>query len=344
MHKLLLIGTLSAGLFFQASAQGTFNKRFDLFDEGGFQDSFGVLVDSLGKALVIFGGDYYNSGDYYSSGFSSVSIDSDGNYGDGYRFIYPGHATYLGWYGNLHSRIEGGYIVAGSTFETDTIRVMLYWINDLGEVEQYREYELPGVWIGRQARQLPDGGYVVVGEDSNNGADGFLMRTNAAGDIQWLRTYGASDNWDFINSVIPLPEEQGYLLGGTRYMAGVSAQLWALRVDTSGTVVWERTWGSVYDDGVAHLVLTQNGELVVSSGWGTDINAKVYPYLAGLDVETGEVLWSQTYAYDCPGCTFYSAVEDTLRGGIVSVGDLLFNPMIYGMMLRTSATGDSLLV
>ena len=168
------------------------------------------------------------------------------------------------------------------------------------------------------------------------------MRTTAAGDIQWLRTYGASDNLDFINSVIPLPNGQGYLLGGVRYVTGVSAQLWALRVDTLGDVAWEQTWGGVYEEGVAHLVLTQNGEVMVSSGWGTDINAKVYPYRAGLDLATGEVLWSQTYGYDCPGCAFFSAVEDTVRGGVVSVGDLLFNPMIYGMMLRTSATGDSI--
>ena len=39
---------------------------------------------------------------------------------------------------------------------------------------------------------------------------------------------------------------------------------------------------------------------------------------------------------------FFPHYEDTLRGGVVSVGNLLFNPMIYGMMLRTSATGDSI--
>ena len=212
---------------------------------------------------------------------------------------------------NLWPRAEGGYIIGGSASDTDTSRAALYWLDDAGIVEDHKVfYELPGdTWIGRQARQLTDSGFVFVGETSTQGVvDAFLIRTNAVGDIQWLRTYGSNDNLDFINSVIPLPEEQGYLLGGTRYVAGVSAQLWALRVGTSGEVVWEQTWGGVYDEGVAHLVLTQNEEVMVSSGWGTDINAKVYPYRAGLDLETGEVLWSQTYAYDCPGCAFFSAL------------------------------------
>jgi hypothetical protein len=344
MSKLLLSFILSAGLFFQASAQGTFNRRFDLFDEGRSQDAGGLHVNVSGQTLLAFSSGYQSDLGQIGSTICTALVDEEGGFTEGYRFELEGRATHGGWVDNLWPREGGGYIIGGSASAPDTNWAALYWLNEAGVVEDFKLfYELPGdSWIGRQARQLPGGGFVFVGETSTQGVvDAFLIRTNTVGDIQWLRTYGSNDNLDFINSVIPLPEEQGYLLGGTRYVAGVSAQLWVLRVDTSGEVVWEQTWGGVYDEGVAHLVLTQNGEVMVSSGWGTDINAKVYPYRAGLDLATGEVIWSQTYAYDCPGCAFFSAVEDTVRGGVVSVGDLLFNPMIYGMMLRTSATGDS---
>jgi hypothetical protein len=345
MSKLLLSVILSAGLFFQASAQVTFNKRFDLFNEGRLQDAGGLYVDSSGQTLLAFSSGYQSDLGQIGSTICTALFDQEGSFSEGYRFELSGRATYGGWVDNLWPRAEGGYIIGGSASDPDTSRAALYWLDEAGVVEDFKVfYELSGdSWIGRQARQLPDSGFVFVGETSTQGVvDAFLMRTNAAGDIQWLRTYGASDNLDFINSVIPLPNGEGYLLGGVRYVTGVSAQLWALRLDTLGDVLWEQTWGGVYEEGVAHLVLTQNGEVMVSSGWGSDINVKVYPYRAGLDLETGEVLWSNFYGYDCVGCAFFSAVEDTLRGGVVSVGDSYVGQALHGMILKTTSTGDSL--
>jgi hypothetical protein len=345
ISKLFWTAILSAGLCFQASAQGTFNKRFDLFNAGGAEGSSGIVINDFGEGLISLGAGYLQDSVFIGSTISTVLVNSTGEFSEGYRFELQGRATHGGWLDNLWPRIEGGYIIGGSASAPDTNWAALYWLDEAGIVEEFKVfYDLPGdSWIGRQARQLPDSGFVFVGETSTQGVvDAFLMRTTAAGNIQWLRTYGASDNLDFINSVIPLPNGQGYLLGGVRYVTGVSAQLWALRVDTLGDVAWEQTWGGVYEEGVAHLVLTQNGEVMVSSGWGSDINAKVYPYRAGLDLGTGEVLWSNFYGYDCVGCAFFSAVEDTLRGGVVSVGDLRASQMSYGMMLRTTSTGDSL--
>jgi hypothetical protein len=345
MSKLLWTATLSAGLCFQAGAQGTFNKRFDLFDEERVQDAGSLHVDSSGQTLITFASGYQSGQVQIGSTICTVLVDEDGFFSEGYRFELEGRATYGGWMDNLWPRTEGGFILGGSASDSDTSRAALYWLDDTGVVETFKVfYELPGdSWIGRQARQLPDSGFILVGQTSTQGVvDAFLIRTNAVGDIQWLRTYGVIDNYDYFNSIIPLPNNEGYLVGGQRRVPGMDMQLWVLRLDTMGEVVWEQTWGGVYEEGVAHLVLTQNGELMVSSGWGTDINVKVYPYRAGLDLATGEVLWSDFYGYDCVGCAFFSAVEDTIRGGVVSVGDLRASQMSYGMMLRTTNTGDSL--
>lgn len=308
ISKLFWTVILSAGLCFQASAQGTFNKRFDLFNAGGAEGSLGVVITDAGEGLIALAAGYLQDSIYIGSTISTVLVNPTGDFSEGYRFELFRKATYGGWMDNLWPRAGGGYIIGGSASDPDTSRAALYWLDEAGIVEEFKVfYELPGdSWIGRQARQLPDSGFVFVGETSTQGVvDAFLIRTNAVGDIQWLRTYGVDDNYDYFASIIPLPNNEGYLVGGQRRVPGMDMQLWVLRLDTLGEVVWEQTWGGVYEEGVAHLVLTQNGEVMVSSGWGTDINAKVYPYRAGLDLETGEVLWSQTYAYDCPGCAFF---------------------------------------
>jgi len=111
-----------------------------------------------------------------------------------------------------------------------------------------------------------DGGYVVGGSsksgisgektESNRGIDPttpdyWLVKLNRAGEIEWDKTIGGSD-WDELLSV-QQTRDGGYILGGyssspksgekTQNSRRGSYDYWVVKLDSSGNIKWDRTFG-----------------------------------------------------------------------------------------------------
>jgi hypothetical protein len=70
---------------------------------------------------------------------------------------------------------------------------------------------------GRDIIQLPDSGFVVVGETESFGhgkRDVFLIRTDAAGDSIWLRAHGGADD-DYPSALLQTFPDSGFIIIGT---------------------------------------------------------------------------------------------------------------------------------
>src|SRR5437763_960518 len=68
-----------------------------------------------------------------------------------------------------------------------------------GDIEWTKAYcsGAPGNNVGMSVDVTADGGYIVCGTTDQFGAgasDVFLIKTDAAGDTLWTRTYGGADN------------------------------------------------------------------------------------------------------------------------------------------------------
>jgi hypothetical protein len=167
---------------------------------------------------------------------------------------------------------EGGFIFTGRTFSndidvTDSFGKDDIWVlklSPLGEIEWQKSIGGSNRDLGIDVLITSDGGYIVAGwTDSNNGdfsgnhgIDDFCaIKLDSSGEIVWKKLYGGSGR-DQLTKIIK-DHDSGYLLTG--YTESVNgdvsnnyeyADLWLVKIDENGTVVWENTYGgNSWDDG-----------------------------------------------------------------------------------------------
>ncbi len=138
-----------------------------------------------------------------------------------------------------------------------------------------------------------DGGFAMVGSIETTRKDGYFVRVDANGNHLWNKTYGGTGT-DRLYDVIALSD--GYILAGWTYSYGAGlADLWLIRTDASGNIVWNRTYGGAYFE-------TDPLQVVACSDGGYTIAATTTSYGGGNDdvylVHTdylGYMEWNKTY-------------------------------------------------
>jgi hypothetical protein len=120
-------------------------------------------------------------------------------------------------------------------------------------------------------------------------SDILLLKYNSLGTLLWQKTYGgASDDWAM---GIKLDDSGNiYLAGSTTSFGTGDADIVVLKLDSSGTVLWQKTWGSASREDSMDIALDGNGNVYVTGftpGFGP---GDVDTFLLKYDVD-GNLLW-----------------------------------------------------
>jgi hypothetical protein len=141
-----------------------------------------------------------------------------------------------------------------------------------------------------------DGGFAIVGYTSSFGAgqeDVYLVRTNTYGELLWYRTYGGegTDNgWDIVQT-----EDKGFLIVGfTDSFGAGEMDIYLIRTDSDGQMLWERTFGGTKSEYGWALAQTVDGGFVLAGQTDSFGEGDKDGYLVKVDAN-GDELWSQTY-------------------------------------------------
>ncbi|MBX2978408.1 MAG: hypothetical protein KF905_03860 [Flavobacteriales bacterium] len=224
---------------------------------------------------------------------------------------------------------------------TESSKAALFIADENGmPVAQYN-YGVPGqTWAGRQAKQAGDGGFVLVGSRSlNSNLDGFLIKTDANGEQEWVQTYGGP----WIDSFIAVDTvDGGYYLGGVSSVTASNRDYWIQRVDGLGEPLWESIWGGPFNDPNAHLSTCADGHVVMASSWSLGNMGPFRLYMAKLDSADGSIIWDGTYGSATSNTTFFVVKEVEPFGDLIATGQAAFGLVDHGVLLRTTHTGDSL--
>ena len=201
-----------------------------------------------------------------------------------------------------HKTSDGGYIIAGQ-FWTSGGNQYDFWVLKLkkdGSIDWQKTYG-GGNWdIAFATEQTSDGGYIVTGSTESFGAgdyDVWVLKLNSQGDIVWQKTYGGPRG-DYPGG-IEQTKDGGYIVAGTTSSFGEgSYDLWILKLDQNGTVVWDKTYGGKDEEGeyFRHIPIkqTSDGGFIVagstkSFGAGDDDF-----WVLKLNAE-GSIEWQKTY-------------------------------------------------
>lgn len=351
MRSLAFLSALSVG--FLAVSQG-YNGRYDAFENGFAQESYGVEINSTGAVAFSGSADY----DSISSGstFFHLSVvltqlDQLGNKLWEKRTWRPFHSSATGWANSSDTIPGGGYVVGGASEDTlGNDEVYLMRFDTQGDTLWTRVFGDPNLieyWIGRQVKYTTDGGFMIVGDRggaNGNGVDAFLIKTDNMGFELWRRSYGGP----FIDGFVSLDKcaANSYFTGGVKFLSMTNSDLWVQRVDQNGNVVWSVSWGGEYKESNAQLSSLSDGNAFVAGGWSYAPDfALMKPYLAKIDSADGGIIWDRTYGPEAYSTTFFVGKEapngDLIAAG-VSYANSDINNVQQGLLLRTTSEGDSL--
>lgn len=140
------------------------------------------------------------------------------------------------------------------------------------------------------------GGYAVLGNvflNGNGGYNFYLLRLNSVGDTVWSRNYGG-DSTDYGYDIKRLSDGGYIMVGSTRSFGNGNKDLYAVRTDSLGGVVWTRTVGGTGDDNARGVTLAPDGGFVICGT--TDSYGAGYTdmYIVKLDA-SGNVSWTKTF-------------------------------------------------
>jgi uncharacterized delta-60 repeat protein len=173
-----------------------------------------------------------------------------------------------------------------------------------------------------------NGNIYIAGSTSSFGAgnlDVLLLKYDSSGNLLWVRTWGGS-NQDETHTVAVDTSGNVYVAGGTKSFTAGWYDAHILKFDSSGTLIWNRTWGGGSYDYAHDIAFDNSGNIYVAAeaySYGSACAATVLKFNSN-----GEFLWSRTWdGYD-PGTVYDVAysIEVDNNGNIYLAGTSWFYP------------------
>lgn len=191
---------------------------------------------------------------------------------------------------------------------------------------------------GLNAKQTSDGGYILIGDTLSTDGDfsdviGYqgnarIIKTDAYGNILWQKDIGGSE-YDSAYKIITTIDN-GYLIAcntmsnnGHVYGNHGLIDIWIVKLNNQGDIVWSKTYGCNNYDGVSAIIQTSDGNYVFA-GNSTAINGDVTTnhgfndlWVVKID-NIGNIIWQKSYGGS--GYDYANDVKQTTDGGYILCG------------------------
>jgi gliding motility-associated-like protein len=205
----------------------------------------------------------------------------------------------------------------------------LQWQRSIGGTLEDQGYDI---------QSTPDGGFITAGVSSSSDGDislnkgrtdGWIIKYNQAGNIEWQKTYGGS--YDDVLLRIEVLNGGGYIATGytTSNDGDVSGlhggdDIWFMRLDNAGNILWQKCYGGSLNEFPETILQTAAGGFIIF-GHTTSTDGDVIGLHPGIghlgDVwivnidGAGNILWQRCYG----GSDGESAgkIEQTPDGGYI---------------------------
>ncbi len=231
----------------------------------------------------------------------------------------------------------GAYMAAGSLRNGDA---WLLRTDEQGELLWSKTFGGPGIDEGNAIQQTSDGGFILAGAKSNNVSiyDAYLIRTDANGDTVWTRTYGERFGEEWANDGQETTDGGFIFTGATSSQTTFSKDIWLVRTDVNGQMVWKKEFGGTGTDLGNSVQQTPDGGFIIA-GSTREIGNEFDLWLIRTD-ENGETLWTKRYN----GQSGFNSVDHGRDIHMMPDGSfyVLAQAGTNGWLLNLDAEGDTL--
>ncbi|MDX2091760.1 MAG: hypothetical protein SFX73_28120 [Kofleriaceae bacterium] len=206
-----------------------------------------------------------------------------------------------------------------------------HWARTYGTSRDNRGYDVVAT---------TDGGYIAVGYSSDDARlhDGVIVKVDAAGAPLWQHRY-STVNKDELEGIVELAGG-GYVVVGRTFATGRDMDALILRLDASGQILGQTTFGSAGQEMIHDIAVTSATTAVVV-GEHVDSSSGL---VLGIDLTTGAVQWSKllkvgTYS-QLDGVTTL-ANGNVVAVGVNSTGAWLLELTSTGTVVRERTVGTN---
>jgi hypothetical protein len=235
---------------------------------------------------------------------------------------------------SIAQTVDGGYILAGHSRlnSVTSSKALLVKVDSSGNTQWYRSYGIGGRFTdeAHSVLQTSDGGYAAAGVTwiSNTTGNFWVFKVDASGNMQWNITQGGiynSNAWDLIET-----DDGGYVGAGfTTYLTG-DADVFLIKIDASGKVLWRQVYGTPGNDVAYSVIQSSDGGYAFT---GRQNGHQLW--LVKTDA-VGDPQWNQTYGDPLMGSVGYSLVQ-TSDGGY-AMGGSMNTPSDF-FLVKTDSNG-----
>ena len=237
---------------------------------------------------------------------------------------------------------DGGYAVVGSSNDKTTKEN--FWILKLtsdGTKSWEATYGGNAEDFAHSIVQNSDGTYVVAGKTKSSGngkEDIWVIKIAADGQTQrWKKTFGGNENDNAL--AIIKTTDGGYAISGETMSKGSGQHdFWILKINSTGTKTWEKTFGGVQYDRNQSMIQTADGGYAVVGNTNSG-RANFDAWLLKLD-SSGNKSWEKFFTGN-KSERIYGIVQ-TKYGGYTLAGatNTKGNGNYDGWVLKVDKNGD----
>ena len=226
--------------------------------------------------------------------------------------------------------LDGGFAVIGYTQSMDgDVSDKLdesfdFWVlkfNSEANLEWNKTYGGSGDDRGYDIIQTSDNGFAILGyTDSSDGditinngfRDFWLAKLDASGNLTWQKSFGfpgadegtaiieTSDNDFLISGVLDVTSSGGQGNLGRFVTEHAGGDYWAIKVSSSGDLIWSRFYGGSFTDSPTGIIENNNNEFIFVGGSDSndvDItnNKGSYDFWVVKSEAGGNMIWEKSF-------------------------------------------------
>ncbi|HEX9981153.1 MAG TPA: T9SS type A sorting domain-containing protein [Flavobacterium sp.] len=182
---------------------------------------------------------------------------------------------------------DGHYVTVGSTDSNDgdilnhhgEFDVLLFKYDQTGNLLWKKTFGGTGQDNGTSVRQTLDGGFIICGDSESTDGDAavthtstdyWIIKTDASGTLEWQKSFGGS-GYDIATDIRQTSDGGYIVIGESRSNSGDVAShygnedIWILKLDSAGTLLWQKNYGGNGEDGPRTILQTPDGGYIFSS-------------------------------------------------------------------------------
>ena len=257
----------------ESKGAGEFDVWVLKLDAGGellWDRHFGGIATDWASAVVETGDGGLALGAYTQDeagaayDFWVIKLSTDGDLL--WQRRYGGEAT--DWINAIAETSDGNLVVAGHTESIGAGKADL-WVLKLtadGEPLWDRSFGGAETDYASTVTATRDGGLLIGGMTRSTGAGGFdirIIKLTADGEVVWQQTFGGEKD-DWVRAVLETRDGGHALAGYTMSQGAGLYDVWLLKLDADGSLLWERTFGEAGNEWARALVEMPDGGLALA--------------------------------------------------------------------------------